>query len=137
MIVLIKTWSKICVFISLYATFENCLCSASFSLLSYFQKRLINFIYTQKKPSRSIRHNDRSDNFINILRKTCERAQFGCSPEKLQAVDQKICEEGIPSQLFLSNSTKILSRIIGLSNIVRTIFGRTLFGCCFYTNISL
>ena len=55
---------------------------------------------------------------------------------KWEAVHQKIYE-GTPSQLFLSNYAKILSRIIGLSNIVKTLFGRTPFGGCFYTNISL
>ena len=56
---------------------------------------------------------------------------------KLEAVQQKIYERGTPSLLILSNSAKILSRIIGLSNILRTRFGRTIFGGCFYTNISL
>ena len=56
---------------------------------------------------------------------------------KWEAVHQKMYEEGTPSQLFLSNSTEILSRIIGLSNIVRALFGRTPFGGFFYTNISL
>ena len=53
----------------------------------------------------------------------------------LEAVHQKIYEEGTPSQLFLWNFAKILSRIIGLSKIVRRHFGRTLFGGCFYTNL--
>ena len=56
---------------------------------------------------------------------------------KLEADQQKIYERGTPSLLISLNSAKILSRIIGLSNIVRTLFGRTIFGGCFYTNISL
>ena len=48
LIIWFDSFDKICIFISLYAAFKNCLCSVSFSLLFYFQKRLNNFIYTQK-----------------------------------------------------------------------------------------